>query len=112
MLAATLASGATTITGYAKQAGKGVGGVMILLVPRDPNAGADLYRRDQSNTDGSFTLNRVIPGNYTLVAIENGWSLDWGRREVIAPYLAGGIPVRITGQKTFEVSSAVEVQMR
>ena len=112
MLAATLASGATPITGYAKQAGKGVGGVMILLVPRDPNAGADLYRRDQSNTDGSFTLNRVIPGNYTLVAIENGWSLDWARREVIAPYLAGGIPVRITGQKTFEVSSAVEVQMR
>jgi hypothetical protein len=112
LLAATLASGATTITGYAKQAGKAVGGVMILLVPRDANASADLYRRDQTNTDGSFTLNRVVPGNYTLVAIENGWTLDWGRREIIAPYLAAGVPMRIAGQKSVELPAAVEVQTR
>ncbi|HEY1499355.1 MAG TPA: carboxypeptidase regulatory-like domain-containing protein [Acidobacteriaceae bacterium] len=112
LMAATLASGATNITGYAKQQDKGVGGVMILLVPRAPNTGTDLYRRDQTNTDGSFTLNRVIPGNYTLVAIENGWSLDWGRREVVAPYLTRGIAVRITGQKAIELPSAVEIQPR
>ncbi|HEX4309400.1 MAG TPA: carboxypeptidase regulatory-like domain-containing protein [Acidobacteriaceae bacterium] len=112
LMAATLASGATTIHGYAKQADKGVGGVMMLLVPREGNASVDLFRRDQTNTDGSFTLDRVIPGNYMLVAIEDGWSLEWARREVIAPYLSKGIPVRITGQKTVELSSAVEIQPR
>jgi hypothetical protein len=112
MIAAMLATGSTTVTGFANRDGKGGGGAMILLVPHNRNAGPDLYRRDQSNTDGSFTLNRVVPGIYMLVAIENGWTLDWARPEVIAPYLAGGIKVQVTGQKTLALSSAVEVQPR
>jgi protocatechuate 3,4-dioxygenase beta subunit len=116
LIAATLSTGSTTITGYAKQAGKGSGGVMILLVPRDrngrPNPNHDLYRRDQSNSDGSFTLNRIVPGNYTLVAIENGWTLDWARPEVIAPYLATGLKLQITGQKTLDLPTPLEVQPR
>ncbi len=112
LLAATLATGITTVNGYAKLNGKPVGGVMILLVPSDPNAGHDLYRRDQSNSDGSFTLNRVIPGNYTLVAIENGWTLDWGHPEVIAPYLSQAMKVRVTGQKSLNLPNAVAVEPR
>lgn len=113
LLAATLVSGSTTITGYAKNSGKGVGGAMILLVPRDPNASHELFRRDQSDSDGSFTLNRVIPGSYTLVAIEDGWTLDWARPEVIAPYLARGIKLQITEQqKNLALPSAVEVEPR
>ncbi|HEX4037994.1 MAG TPA: carboxypeptidase-like regulatory domain-containing protein [Acidobacteriaceae bacterium] len=99
LLAATLVTGSVTVSGYAQSDGKGVGGVMILLVPRQPGASHELYRRDQSDTDGSFALNRVIPGDYTLVAIENGWTLDWGRPEVIAPYLAHGIALHIPNQE-------------
>lgn len=112
LVAATLASGSTTITGYAKSNGKPIAGVMILLVPRNPNAGHQLFRRDQSNTDGSFTLTRVIPGNYTLVAIENGWTLDWAQPEVIARYLAGGLKVQVKGEKTLDLTTAVEVEPR
>ncbi len=111
LLAATLARGATTVTGYAAQRGKRTGGVMILLVPRNA-ALHDLYRRDQSNTDGSFTLNRVVPGDYTLVAIDNGWTLEWARPEVIAPYLTRGVHVRVTDQHTLELPAPVEVQPR
>jgi len=111
-LAAILARGTTTINGYAKQNSKGLGGVMILLVPRSPHAGTDLYRRDQTNTDGSFTLNRVIPGDYTLVAIESGWTLEWARPEVMAPYLARGVRVTVTGQREMQLPAAVEVQPR
>jgi Carboxypeptidase regulatory-like domain len=112
LIAATLARGVTTLTGYVKQSGKGIGGMMILLVPRDPNAGAELYRRDQSDSDGSFTMNRVVPGDYTLVAIDNGWTLDWARHEVVAPYLARGIRLRVTGQKNLDLPTALEVQPR
>jgi protocatechuate 3,4-dioxygenase beta subunit len=113
LIAATLASGSTTITGYAKRDGKGIGGAMIVLVPQNPNASHELFRRDQSNSDGSFTLNRVIPGNYTVVAIEDGWTLDWARPEVIGLYLATGINVQITGkQKDLALPSSVEVQPR
>ncbi len=37
-------------------------------------------------------------GQYTVVAIEDGWKLDWQRREVIEPYLRTGVPVTIAGQ--------------
>jgi hypothetical protein len=111
LLAATLARGATTVTGYARQNNKRTGGVMILLVPRNP-ALHDLYRRDQTNTDGSFRLDRVVPGDYTLVAIDNGWTLEWARPEVMAPYLARGVSVRVAGQRTLELPAPVEVHPR
>lgn len=113
LLAATLTSGSTTVTGYAQSDGKGVGGVMILLVPADPNAGTDLDRRDQSDSDGSFTLRRVVPGAYTVVAIENGWTLDWAHPDVIAPYLARGLKIRVSDQqKTLALPAPIPVQQR
>ncbi|MFY9745156.1 MAG: carboxypeptidase-like regulatory domain-containing protein [Acidobacteriaceae bacterium] len=112
LLAATLASGSTTVTGFAQRDGKPLGGAMILLVPRDPNASRQLDRRDQSNSDGSFSLAGVIPGSYILVAIEDGWTLEWERPEVIAPYLSRGVAVRVTGQKSLSLPTAVEVQPR
>lgn len=111
-LAASLAAGSTTIEGYARLSGKALGGVMVLLVPRDPNADPELFRRDQSNTDGSFELSRVVPGDYFLVAIENGWTLDWARREAIAPYLASGLKVQVAGQKTLDLPAALEIRQR
>lgn len=123
LLAATLVSGSAIITGYAKENGRGVGGVMILLVPRtlnpgtldprDPNAGRELIRRDQSNSDGSFTLQRVVPGDYILVAIDNGWTLDWAEPAVTAPYLAHGLPIRLApGQKNLTLPTPLPIQSR
>jgi protocatechuate 3,4-dioxygenase beta subunit len=109
LLAATLARGMTTVSGFVRQNGKGVGGAMILLIPR--NGGLrDLYRRDQSNSDGSFTLSRVVPGDYTVVAIDDGWTLEWGRAGAMARYLARGLHVQVTGQARLILPGSVEVQ--
>ena len=35
---------------------------------------AGLIRRDQSDSDGSFALRDVVPGQYTVVAIQDGWT--------------------------------------
>lgn len=111
LLAATLARGSVSVSGFTRRDGKGLGGVMVLLVPDNPQNNADLFRRDQSDSDGSFTLSRVLPGNYILVAIENGWSLEWSRPEVIAPYLVRGLKIRITGEPAnLALPSPVEVQ--
>ncbi len=112
LFAATLVSGSTTVNGFARSGGKGWGGALVLLVPAGAKPNRDLDRMDQSDSDGSFTLYRVFPGNYTLVAIEGGWSLDWERPEVIAPYLARGLKVQVTNQKTLNLSEAVDVQPR
>ncbi|MFZ0393698.1 MAG: carboxypeptidase-like regulatory domain-containing protein, partial [Terracidiphilus sp.] len=57
-----------------------------------------LARRDQSDSDGSFSLADVPPGRYTVVAIADGWNLDWQDRAVIARYLRAGEPVTIDTQ--------------
>ena len=48
------------------------------------------------NSDGSFTLQNVLPGPYTLLALENGWDLEWSRPDVLQPYLANGTPIVVT----------------
>jgi hypothetical protein len=87
---------------------------MVVLVPKDLAAFPALARRDQSDSDGSFALRDVAPGHYTVVAIENGWDLDWERPEVISRYLPGGIPVTVTESsgKLVRLSQAVPVQSR
>jgi hypothetical protein len=108
--AATVASATAILSGFARTANQpttppgtqpsaepdqGASGAMIVLVPQHPGDHA-LYRRDQADSDGSFSLRQVAPGAYTLVAIADGWDLEWARPEVIAHYLPGGQPVTIT----------------
>ena len=92
--------------------GKGQPGVMIVLVPREPSAFRSLVRRDQSDSDGSFSLRDVVSGQYTLVAIQDGWELDWARAEVIGRYLSHGVAVTVTESsgKLLKLSEAVPVQ--
>jgi hypothetical protein len=112
-LAATLVEGSATVRGFAKKNGKPQAGAMVVLVPSGSNPGKELFRRDQSDTDGGFTLKRVIPGEYTVVAIEDGWALDWARPEVIARYLPGGVKVNVLPHsKDTELPNAVEVQAK
>jgi hypothetical protein len=89
-LALSLLGGSVNVEGVARRAGKPAPGAMIVLVPKNPEANRDLFRRDQSDLDGSFNLQSVIPGTYTAVAIEDGWDLDWAQPGVIAHYARHG----------------------
>jgi hypothetical protein len=111
---ATVIGGRATVEGIAKRDGKGAAGAMIVLVPSDPEAQRELFRRDQTDLDGSFSLVSVIPGEYTLVAIENGWELNWSQSGVIAHYAEKGTKVVVpaTGQSPVHLSKSVQVQPR
>jgi Carboxypeptidase regulatory-like domain len=113
-VALSLAAGATNVEGFAKRAGKAAPGAMVVLVPKDPESNRELFRRDQSDQDGSFVLHSVIPGSYTIVAIENGWDLDWSRAGVIAHYAKHGQAVTVTDhtRSAMHLSDPVEVQPR
>jgi hypothetical protein len=110
-ISATLADGSATVTGFAMRDAKPGAGVMVLLVPKNPAVEREMFRRDQSDSDGSFQLSRVVPGEYTAVAIEDGWTLDWARPEVIAHYLAGGRKVTVPAHtKDFAINDSIAVQ--
>jgi hypothetical protein len=111
-LVVTVSQGSTKMQGFAKRNGKGLAGVMIVLAPKELAAMDGLARRDQSDSDGSFALRDVAPGDYVVVAIQDGWNLDWADASVIARYLPGGLPVTVSDKsgKLLTLSAAVPVQ--
>jgi hypothetical protein len=86
----------------------------VVLAPRDPAAWQSLLRRDQTDSDGSFALRDVAPGQYTVIAVEDGWSLDWSRPDVMARFLPRGTAVTVTDKSgsLTRLSSPVAVQVR
>ena len=81
---------------------------MIVLAPLDLKSNPALFRRDQSDSDGSFALNAVVPGRYTLMAIENGWDLEWSDPSVLQKFIAGGEGVQIAPNEKTQVSVKVQ----
>lgn len=109
-----LSRGSTNVEGFVQRSEKASAGAMVVLVPQHPEANRELFRRDQSDLDGSFVLPQVVPGRYTIVAIENGWDLDWSSAGVISYYLRHGQTVAISdsGKSSLHLTSPVEVQSK
>lgn len=107
----TLIAGTVTVQGTAKKAGKGFAGAMVVLVPKDPERNRDLFRRDQSDLDGTFNLANVVPGGYNVVAIENGWDLDWSQPNVIAAYAKRGQAIEVGNQRAQNLVLADPVEV-
>jgi hypothetical protein len=109
-----LTSGSARIEGLAQREGKPSAGAMIVLVPKNPEANRDLFRRDQSDLDGTFTLPAVLPGSYTILAIADGWDLDWSKPAVIAHYATHGQPIEVPAHsdRPLKLSTPVEVQSK
>ena len=107
-IAATVGRGVAQVDGVALRGGQPFSGAMIVLVPRDAANNSPLFRRDQSDSDGSFTLPNVVPGQYTALALANGWDLEWGNPAVLQPYLKGGEAVQITGDGKLQIEVRVQ----
>jgi len=89
-LTASLAVGIVNIEGIVKKKDRPLAGIMVALVPKDPEAHIELFRRDQSDFDGTFLLQGVIPGSYTIVAVEDAWGFEWLQPGALARYVQHG----------------------
>jgi hypothetical protein len=113
-MSALLVGGKTKVEGFVKRSGKAAAGVMVVLVPAGAESAIELFRRDQSDFDGSFVLRDVVPGSYTVIAIEDGWNVDWSVPAVFARYTSRGEKLTVGPQMQGSVSlqEPVEVQPR
>jgi len=100
--------GSGRITGVALKKEKPAPGVMIVLAPLDLKSNPALFRRDQSDSDGSFELGFIVPGRYTLMAIEDGWDLEWADPGVLQKYIAAGESVQIAPNQKMELQVKVQ----
>jgi uncharacterized surface anchored protein len=92
---ATLMAGIVSVEGVVKKNGKPLSGVMVALVPKDPRTHLERFRRDQSDMDGTFMVGGILPGTYTLIAVEDGWGFAWMKEGVLEKYLAKGQQLNI-----------------
>ena len=107
-IAGVASRGAARVEGIAMHDGQPFAGAMIVLVPRDPGNNLPLFRRDQSDSDGTFTLSNVVPGAYTAIALANGWDLEWGNPVVLQPYLKPGEAVQVPAEGKLQIKVQVE----
>jgi hypothetical protein len=109
-----LGLGLVGVQGFVKRGDKPASGVMVALIPIEQRSHVEMYRRDQSNSDGSFLLPAVIPGNYTLIAVEDAWGFQWQQPDVLNRYLRHGQNLTIGELMTATVHlpEAVQVQPR
>ena len=85
-LTITLARGVGQLMGTAQLDGKPKAGAMVLLVPESGENIEDDSRMDQSDSDGTFALREILPGKYRLMAIDDGWDLEWANPAVLKPF--------------------------
>lgn len=106
----TAGHGLSKVEGIVVQDKKPFAGAMVLLIPQDLHHGKAIVR-DQSDSDGTFTLNSVKPGRYSLVAIDDGRGLAYAEQGTITPYLEHA-PVVDVPLANNNVNIEVEVQHR
>ncbi|HTC92283.1 MAG TPA: carboxypeptidase regulatory-like domain-containing protein [Terriglobales bacterium] len=102
-LAVVASKAVGSIEGVVLRGDKPVAGALVVLVPQDSANNRALFRRDQSDSDGTFTLYDVMPGAYTLLAIENGWRLEWTNPVVLKSYLSKGEIVRVEANGKYNI---------
>lgn len=97
-----LARGRASLSGTVQHAGKPVVGAMILLVPASLGEPGSLAepRRAQSETDGSFAMDAVLPGPYLLLALDGGWQVNWRDPATLAKYLTAATPLDLHSAAT------------
>jgi len=113
-LGLTLRGGAASVSGVTMRDGKPASGAMVVLAPANPETHREWFRRDQSDFDGTFTLPSVLPGNYTVLAIDDGWDLDWSKPAILHRYLARGqkLTVPDTAIAPIQLPGPIEVQSK
>jgi hypothetical protein len=103
-----MSRGTGSITGFALKDGRPVDGVMVALVPDDSEHNPVLFRRDQSDSNGSFNLTGIHPGKYTLIALEDGWDIEWLEPGILKKYLAAGERVEVAPNAKLELKVSVQ----
>jgi len=102
-LAIAMSTALGEVNGVAEWKDKPLAGAMIVLVPDDPVRNIELFRRDQSDSDGTFTLPSVVPGKYTVLAIANGWDMEWNKPAVLEPYMKLGEKLEVSPKGRYQV---------
>jgi hypothetical protein len=91
--------------GSVERSGKGVPKATVILIP--PSArrkNPQLFRTATTDADGRFSMRGVMPGVYTILALQSHPSGEpWLNETFLAPFLQRAQEVRIDARSTVPV---------
>ena len=67
----------------------------MALVPEGFEDANNLMRVGQSDSSGAFELEKIVPGKYRLIAVEDGWDEDWRSVEFLRRFVGRGKELEI-----------------
>ena len=107
-LTVTLGQGQGQVSGVVQLDGKPAAGIVVLLVPESGREIEEDSRVDESDSDGTFNLGGILPGDYVVVAIKDGWDLEWSEPDVLRPYLSAGQKISIAANQSVKVTVSAQ----
>ncbi|HEX8836326.1 MAG TPA: carboxypeptidase regulatory-like domain-containing protein [Candidatus Acidoferrum sp.] len=107
-LTVILGHGQGQATGVVQLEGTPAAGVLVLLVPESGQDMEEDSRMDESDSDGTFSLGGILPGDYVLLAIKDGWDLEWSNSDVLRPYLSAGQKISIGANQSVKVTVSAQ----
>ena len=90
-----MAGRAARVRGRAVKNGAGAEGAFVALVPEKFEDENDLMRVGESDSSGAFELEKIVPGRYRLIAVEDGWDGDWRSVEFLKKFVERGKELEI-----------------
>jgi hypothetical protein len=101
-----------SINGFVKHNGHPVAGAMVVILSTESTS--DFLRRDQTDSDGSFSLPAVPPGSYKVIALEDAWTTPWPDTATLRQRLAQAQPITVTpiSQSRVELPVPLDPQPR
>ena len=78
------------VRGRVVKNGAAAEGIFVALVPEGFEDANNLMRVGERDSDGAFAMEKVVPGKYFLIAVEDGWDGDWRSAEWLGRFVGGG----------------------
>jgi hypothetical protein len=107
-LTVTLGQGLGRVMGTVQLDGKPAAAVLVLLVPESGQGIEEDSRMDESDSDGTFSLGGIFPGDYVLMAINDGWDLEWAKPGALRSYLLAGQKMSIAPNQSVRVTVSAQ----
>ena len=105
-----VAGRAARVRGRVLKNGAAAEAIFVALVPEKFEDANNLMRVDQSDSDGTFRLDDVVPGRYRLIAVEDGWDTDWRSVEFLRRFVGGGNKIEVGAGATVTVGEIEAVK--
>ena len=106
-----VSAAASRVKGFVKLGDRPLEGVIVVLAARDDSEKLANYRAFQTDSDGSFDIQSVRPGDYNFFAVDAP-ELEWTNPAALRPYFETAKAIHIEPHRTYDETLSLTTLVR